>query len=116
MIRAVWSVQGADAVILVHNPSKQHEQELEKVYKAFVQPLKLAKQQCVVISMNLSGGVGLSAGLTGRLAALKQHRIDVNLSNPHQAHDQAADAVDELVAQCVAKQLLRAEEDVMAEH
>ena len=100
----------------MHNPSKQHEQELEKAYKAFVQPLKLAKQQCIVVSMNLSGGVGLSASLTGKLAALKHHRIDVKLSNPHQSHDQAADAVDQLVAQCVAKQLLRAEEDVMAAH
>jgi hypothetical protein len=101
---------------LVHNPSKaNHEQELEQVYKTFVQPLKLSKQQCTVISMNLSGGVGLVPGLKGRLAALKQHRIDVNLANVHQAHDQATDAVDQLVTQCVAKQLLRAEEEVMAE-
>jgi hypothetical protein len=106
-----------DGVILVHNPSKKnHEQELEQVYKSFVQPLKLSKQQCAVISMNLSGGLGLSPGLTGRLAALKQHRVDVNLADAHQAHEQAVDAVDQLVAQCVAKQLLKAEEDVMAAH
>lgn len=86
------------------------------MYKTFVQPLRLSKQQCAVISMNLSGGVGVTAGLTGRLAALQHHRIDVNLSNTHQAHDQVADAVDQLVAQCMAKQLLRAEEDVMAEY
>jgi hypothetical protein len=115
ILEHVAHVQGVDGVILVHNPSKQtHEQELEQVYKSFVQPLKLTKQQCAIISMNLSGSVGISSSLTGRLAALKQYRVDVNLANAHQAHEQAVDAVDQLVAQCVAKQLLRAEEDVMA--
>lgn len=65
--------------------------------------------------MNMSGA-GTGPGIKGRLGALKQHRIDAHLSDPHQARDQAMEAVDQLVAQCVAKQLLRAEDDVIAEH
>jgi hypothetical protein len=100
----------------VHNPRKpDHEQELEQLYKAFVQPLKLSKQQCIVISMNLSSGMAANSKLTGRLATLRQHRVDVHLADAYQAHEQLCEAVDQLVAQCVAKQLLQEEEHVMAD-
>lgn len=109
-----YSLQGADGVVLVCNPGKlAQEQELEHMYKEFVQPMDLTKQQCMVLSLNLTAGRSIGGAVSGRLAALQQKQVDIDPEDPSTSQPQLAQAVDELVVQCVARQKELAEDDVI---
>lgn len=107
-------VQGADGVVLVYNPSKEsHEQELERVYKEFVQPLGLSKQQCLLLSVSFTAGHSIRSALSGRLGELQQQHIDIHPEDPPKSRPQLARALDSLVSTCVARQKQQAEDDVI---
>lgn len=100
--------------MLVYNPNKaSHEPELERMYKEFVQPLGLMKQQCMVLGINWTTGHSIHGSLSGRLGQLQQRQVDVHPDDPPKSQPQLAQIFDELVWSCVARQKQQAEDDVI---
>lgn len=83
------------------------------MYKEFVQPLGLTKQQCMVLAINWTTGHSVRSALSGRLGQLQQRQVDIHPEDPPKSQPQLARAVDELVVSCVARQKEQAEDDVI---
>jgi hypothetical protein len=105
-------VQDLDGLVLVHNSETSNEPELERMYKIFGQRHLLTRGQCAVFAVNTSGGFSSGKGLGGRLKALQQHAIDINLKSPQTSAPHIKGFVDLLVGRCIERKSHKIEEEV----
>ena len=110
-----FQIQDVEGLVLVYDSEgASAEAELERMYKAFAQKHALTRGQCLVLAVNCSGAFSSGKGLTGRLQALKQVPVEVQLSSPHSAAQQVKSHVDQLVARCASLKGREVEDAVVA--